>query len=233
MLYKNLRCKVPKICPQKQVDVFLLTFLASHGTRKFCIVNLSCPPHTKVWLSLSLPLRFTFNKMHVKKMINSPNICCNSSLDLASLHKLDNYNPTINQTQLEVQYGQSLYWCLNNAYWDWRCSTIKKEWFGNLPLSPKSFNDQILDPFCWYFPVEPELSGTRGKFFSKVAPNPHVCHDYVSKWGKCTIFCFALNVKEKIFWKKLLYKKVVWLYVCDKLVTEDTWSLTKGCKFLT
>ena len=47
VLYENLRCVVPKICPQKQVDVFLSTILARRGTRKFHIVDCSRPPHAK------------------------------------------------------------------------------------------------------------------------------------------------------------------------------------------
>ena len=45
VLYENLRCVVPKICPWKQVDVFLSSFLARRGTRKFRIVDFSRPPH--------------------------------------------------------------------------------------------------------------------------------------------------------------------------------------------
>ena len=47
VLYENLRCVVPKICPQKQVDVFLSSFLACRGMRKFRIVDFSQPPHAK------------------------------------------------------------------------------------------------------------------------------------------------------------------------------------------
>ena len=47
VLYENLRCVVPKICPRKQVDVFLSSFLAHRGTRKFRIVDFSRPPHAK------------------------------------------------------------------------------------------------------------------------------------------------------------------------------------------
>ena len=41
VLYENLRYVVPKICPRKQVDVFLSSFLARRGTRKFRIVDFS------------------------------------------------------------------------------------------------------------------------------------------------------------------------------------------------
>ena len=47
VLYEKLRCMVPKICPRKQVDVFLSSFLARHGTRKFRTVHFSRPPHAK------------------------------------------------------------------------------------------------------------------------------------------------------------------------------------------
>ena len=47
VLYENLGCVVPKMCPQKQVDVFLSTIFACRGMRKFCIVDYSHPSHAK------------------------------------------------------------------------------------------------------------------------------------------------------------------------------------------
>ena len=47
VLYENLRYVVPKICPRKQVNAFLSSFLARDGTRKFRIVDFSQPPHAK------------------------------------------------------------------------------------------------------------------------------------------------------------------------------------------
>ena len=47
VLYENLRCVVPKIRPRKRVDVFLSSFLARRGTRKFRIGEFSRPPHVK------------------------------------------------------------------------------------------------------------------------------------------------------------------------------------------
>ena len=38
-------------------------------------------------------------------------------------------------------------WRSNDAYKHSRSSRIEKEWLGNVPLSLKIFNDQILDPF--------------------------------------------------------------------------------------
>ena len=38
-------------------------------------------------------------------------------------------------------------WSSNDVYKNSRSSRIEKEWLGDVPLSLKNFNDQILDPF--------------------------------------------------------------------------------------
>ena len=53
----------------------------------------------------------------------------------------------------------------NDVYKNSSSSTTEKEWLGNVPLSLRFSMTRCLTLFCRYFPVEPELGGTRRGFF--------------------------------------------------------------------
>ena len=103
--------------------------------------------------------QLTTTKIHIwqlNKIMNLPKLCCQCFLyflldELDELQRLIIWHfffqPLLTRFNSKFDMREAYCLSLNDVYKNSSSSRIEKEWLGNVSLSLKIFNDQILDPF--------------------------------------------------------------------------------------